>query len=893
MALDAVLTARLLTLVARVRRRAGRVVAVHAVLTLAVGVWTAGHLGVNTDAKSLLAADLPFQRAAGDLARRFPPLDDALLVVVDADTPEAARTGARALAARLAADPARFRDVFVPGADDFFQRAGLLYRSPAELEDFADHIARIQPVLGELTRNPSLASLALLVRRGLAEEAAAGRDAAQWSKVLDQIRGATTQVFADYPLAVSWERIMLAGTAFDEARRQVIVAEPVLAFGELLAAAAPIDAVRAAARDLGLDAARGVRVRITGNPALNYEEMLGLAWDVGWSSLFTFAAVMILLRLAFRSLRLVAAAALTLVTGLVWTAGFAALAVGQLNIVSIAFAVLFIGLGVDFAIHLGMHLVEAARGGAPTGAALAAATRDTGAPLFLCAATTTIGFYAFAPTDYRGVAELGLIAGTGMLVILAETFLLFPALVQLFLGDDPGPHLRPALRLRLAPPVLVTRHPGAVVAVAGVLAAGAIAALPRVRFDSNVVNMRDQRTESVAAFRDLLARTDTSPWSVDVLAPDLPAAEHLAHRLAALPGTARAVTLADWVPADQAVKRETLADVAMLLDVPSGEAAASPMPPAEQIAALRTLRDALARAGVAADAPARAPLRRSAHRLRAELDRFLARVADEPDPAPALASLEHLLLAGFPAQVDRLRRALEPPRVTVDDLPVPLRRRFVAADGTARIQVVPRENVGDTAALERFVDAVRGVAPAATGVAVNILEFGRATVRSLREALGLACLAIGLLLLLIWRRIGDTVLVMVPLVLSGLLLVGLMGALDVPFNFANVIVLPLLLGMGVDSGIHLVQLSRGVGAAPAALLDSTTARAVLWSALTTMMSFGNLALSHHRGIASMGLLLLYGLTLMLAGNLVLLPALLVLRERRSSARARAAAAPAA
>jgi predicted RND superfamily exporter protein len=234
--------------------------------------------------------------------------------------------------------------------------------------------------------------------------------------------------------------------------------------------------------------------------------------------------------------------------------------------------------------------------------------------------------------------------------------------------------------------------------------------------------------------------------------------------------------------------------------------------------------------------------------------------------------------------VERLRQALVPPPTTLADLPPEIARRMLAPDGHARVQVFPRENVGDTPALVRFVDGVRGIAPDATGVAVNILEFGRATVHSFSQALLLALVAIALLVWGIWRRAGETLLVLVPLVLSGLLTVGTMVALGMPFNFANVIVLPLLLGMGVDSGIHLVHLSRAVGADETALLDSTTARAVLYSALTTIVSFGNLALSHHRGLASMGVLLVCGMLLMLACNLVVLPALIVLRARRAAGR---------
>jgi hopanoid biosynthesis associated RND transporter like protein HpnN len=858
------------------RRRAAAVAAVYLIATLAAAAYTARHLGFNTDGKSLLPPDLLSRDAAKAFERSFPSLDDALLVVVDAESPEAARNGARALAARLRARPDRFANVVAPGTDEFFERQGLLYLDRKDLERLAAALARAQPMLFNLERVPRLDTLRHLLQFGIGRPPLVMGDPAQWSMLLDQIRAAAERSFDERPAALSWERLMVADGAFAVGRRQVLMVEPVLEFGALLPAGRALAAIRAEAADLGLTAERGARVRITGNPALNHEEMLGLAWGMGYSVASSFALVVALLFLAFRSLRLVAAAALNLGVGLVWTAAFAAVAIGHLNIISIAFAILFIGLGIDFAIHLGMHYVAAARRAASGAAALTEAARTTGTSLVLCAGTTAIGFYAFVPTDYRGVAELGVIAGTGMLVILVQTLVLFPALVTLFLGDAPGARLRPALDLRLRPPAGLLRHPGTVVLVAGCISVVAALAARRVSFDCNVVAMRDPGSESVETFRDLLADSATSPWSVDVLAPSLAEAETLASRLRAVPEVASAVTAADYVPSGQDEKRALLAEVASLFVAPTA-AGAAPPGAEERGEAIRKIRAVLARVLDRTDAAS--ALRASAARLDAELDQFLRRAESSPDRARALERLEKLLLEGIAAQVARLRAALAPAVVTLETLPPALVRHRVAPDGHARVEVQPRENVGDAAALARFVDAVRRIAPDATGVGVNVLEFGRATVRSFREAFALAFAAIALFVWSIWRRVTETALVLAPLLLCSLWTLGAMAVLGMDFNFANVIVLPLLLGMNVDSGIHLVSLSSKVGADAATLLDTITARAVFYSAATTIVSVANLAFAAHRGIASMGLLLVCGLVLMLLGNLVVLPALIALRAR--------------
>lgn len=857
------------------QRHARRVLWANLAGGLVLAAYAGLTLGVNADNKRLLDPDLPFQTAAAAFHEHFPSMDDALLVVVDATSPDAARAAARALAARMEQQRDTFVDVYLPAADPFFEENGLLYRSVVELDDFADHLARLQPVIAELTLDPSIANLASLVKEGLERERTAGEDPAQWAAVLDRVRKATVQVFRDYPVAVSWEEIMLQGSALDPGSRQVIVAEPVLEFGKPLAAGRAMDSIRADARDLGLTPERGVTVRITGNPALSYEEVMNLAWDVGVSSVLSFALVTVLLWFALHSLRLVSAAALTLLSGIVLTAAWAAISVGDLNLVSISFAVLFIGLGVDFAIHLSMHFIDAVRQRPDVPAAMEGAARRIGTSLVLCSLTTSIGFFAFVPTEYRGVAELGLISGGGMFVILLQTLTLFPALTAVLMNERAVGQLRAAKPLRLAAPAAVGRYPGGIACVAVLLGATAAAQLGEARFDCNVVSMRDPRTESVQAFNDLLASSSTSPWSVDAMATDLPAARDLAERMRRLDVVESAVTLDDFVPDEQEEKIEVLRDAAFLLDVPPGAARRqSGLDTAEQIAALRELRDLLGEEWLA---HRDAALGRSAARLRQHLTTFLERVAAEPDPAPALADLQSLLLGTFPAQIDRLREALEPEPIGRDDLPETLRERMLADGGVARVQVFPREDLSDTAALERFVDAVHAIDSQATGVAVNILAFGRATAASLRQALATAFVAIAVLLLILLARPLDALLALSPLVLGAALTGGLMVALDIPFNFANVIVLPLLLGIGIDSGIHIVQGARD--SSSAGPIDATTARAVFFSALTTTASFGSLAFSHHRGIASMGFLLVCGMLIMLVCNLVVLPALLALRAR--------------
>jgi len=377
-----------------VERHAGATAWTIVALTLAALALAAGRLGINSDNIRMLGEDLPVRQRHDEFARVFPNLTNALLVVVDGPTPEAARNGAQELSERLLQRRDAFADVYLPGAGPFFERNGLLYLTPEELSDLGDQIARLQPFLIALEREPTIASLTSLVRVGL-ERFDPADDPAALAAVLDRIGRATVSVYEEYPIAVSWEDLFVRGSALEAATRQVIVAEPILDFDSALPAA---DALRAVREEAAALAAPALRVRVTGNPALNHEEMLALVWDVGVSGIVSFAIVVGLLWLALRSWRLVATGVATLLVGLVWTTAFAAVAIGDLNLVSLTFAVMYIGLGIDFAIHLGMNYAELRRNGEESGAALRGAMRLVGSSLVLCALTTTIGFYAFLPT---------------------------------------------------------------------------------------------------------------------------------------------------------------------------------------------------------------------------------------------------------------------------------------------------------------------------------------------------------------------------------------------------------------------------------------------------------------------------------------------------------------
>jgi hopanoid biosynthesis associated RND transporter like protein HpnN len=470
------------------------------------------------------------------------------------------------------------------------------------------------------------------------------------------------------------------------------------------------------------------------------------------------------------------------------------------------------------------------------------------------------------PTDFRGVSDLGMAAAGGMVSILILTFTLFPALARLLLvpralarfaasGPDAGFRIR------------TPRRPVVVVGIACALAAAAMLLLPEVDLDTNVILLRNQSTESVRGFKELLEERTTTPWFLDALAPSIDEAVRLADQMRTLPTVDSVTTLADFVPEEQDEKIEILADVSMMLGLPHATPR-HPAAPERQRAALEELRDYLGTAPLGEDHP----LSPHVSELHTALDDFLA--SNGAGGTPRASDLSDVLLDPIPDQIIRLQASLDVGNITRADLPPKLVERMLSADGHARIQAYPSEDLWDHAAMVEFVESIRTIWPNITGLPVNLVASARVTWESLRTALLWAALAITVLLIVLWRNALETIIVMLPLILAVLLTTVSTVVLPITLNFGSVIVLPLLLGIGVDSGIHLVERFRQVGGRTEALLDSTTARAVLFSGFTTVASFGTLMISLNLGVASLGKLLVVGMVWTLLANLVLLPAIL-------------------
>jgi len=847
-------------------------------LTIAICVAAAGYaartLDFNTEPDALFAPDLPFRVAEDEFYRLFPGEADVILVVIDGPSPAAAERAADRLAARLATVPTLFPSVREPTGGEFFRRNGLLYASAEDLQSLSKTLVDAQPLLGTLAADPSARGLFQLMAR-MFDAAASGETAAtQFTPLVDELAAAAARAHRGAVATIDWAGLF-SGLGRDSMPHQAFVlAKPTLDRSALQQGAAATAFLRRAADELGLTAANGFRVRLTGSVPLSDEEFVTVAQGTGLAGLISISLVTILLFLALESVKLVAAVLSTLVCGFLATAGWAALAVGELNLISIGFAVMFVGIAVDFGIQFCLRVQEERYRLGNLHAALDAAAQAMALPLAQAAAATALGFFSFLPTAYRGVAELGIIAGGGIVIAFVLTLVLLPALLVLA-----RPRVRRApVGYQWARPIngwLLARR-RLVLGAAAALAVMAGLALPKLVFDFDPLKLKDPKTESMATLLELMQDPWATPNTLNVLAPSAEAARALAERFAKLPEVRQAMTVFDFVPEDQPAKLAILDDLDLLLGPTLAPTTAKPAPTAAEIG--DAAGDMVAAAKRYLDSSyAAEPIQGATERLVAGVGDVLA--AKTSPPAVQLLSG---LTNGFDVERTALADALTAGAVGVGDLPADLLQSWVAADGRYRVQLYPSGDARQIDTLTRFVSAVRAAAPTAIGPPVVIYEIGRIVTGAFATAAALAVVAIALLLGITQRRLADVLRTLAPLALAATWTLGLWALLGLPINFANIIGLPLLLGIGVTFPIYFVSAWRS---GEPSLLASPMARGMLYSALTAAAAFGGLAFSTHPGTSELGILLTTALGFTLLATLIVQPALLGPPQGRETTRA--------
>jgi len=835
--------------------------------TAGVLIYTVNHFRIDTELTDMISEKLPYRQLERKFQSAFPQFKETIVVVIDGDTPEIARFQTERLAERLRKETGLFKGVYAPGGGEFFKRNGLLYLSVNDLEALSENLASAQPLLGLISKDLTLRGLFSVVERIVSQG-----DLEQKTKLVPFFDGLTQALegsVLNRPKPLSWQELILGKEAAAEASRQFIILDPILEYATLSGGEAGIKAIYRIRDELGLHEASGVKVRLTGDVVLNYENLIAVNKGMGITTLISFLLVAVAVMIGLGSGRLVFSGLLTLLLGFIWTLGFAIFFVGRLNLISVAFGVLFIGLGIDYAIQYCIRYRELIASGLGHHDAIVETAKGLGVSLLVCTVAAAIGFYSFLPTPYTGVSELGLIAGTGMLLNLFATLTVLPALLTLLpLRKARVKEFTPHSPLYLVP----YKYAKTIVVGAIVIGIGAAFFLPRLYFDYNPLNLYDPDSEAVLTIKELFKNEMTCPWTISILTGNAKEAEEMVGRLKGLKEVKEAITLTSFVPEDQSRKLALLSDIALFMPFDLEALKTEKLSYEKKVASLENLEETLQKSFSKTpkeDGGYVASLGRLHHSLR-DLKKVLNRHEGGEE---TLDKLERSVFSNLPGLFHELKTSLQAHAVKDSDLPGDLRSRYVTPNGQYRVEVFPRENILNPDALKRFVGAVTALAPDSTDTPVTICEAGNAVVHSFLLATLYAFLAITLFMLVELESVSDTVLVLLPLVLSLLMTGAASVILNIPFNFANVIVIPLLLGAGVEV-VYFIHRFRTDPPPSGNMLETSTARALFFSALTTILSFSTLSFSPHRGMASMGKLLTLCIGFYMVATFIFLPAML-------------------
>lgn len=834
-------------------------------VALASAVYFERHFAITTDSNKLLSSSLPWRQQELALDRAFPWRVDQIIAVIDATTPEAAEEAAEALANNLSPLSDVIRSVTQPDGGEFFARNGILFLKLDEVRRDAADLIAAQPFLGTLAADPTLRGILRTLSQSIEGVRIGKSKLEDLRPALVAIADALEVLASGQHPAFSWRKLITGRPPDASDLRRFVNIQPVLDFGDLRPGQKATAAIRETISRLGLTPERGVKVRLTGSVALADEEFATIADGATLNGIVTFLLVVLVLWLALKKFRIILAVLVSLIIGLIFTAAIGLWMVGALNLISVAFAVLFVGLGVDFGIQFSVRYRAERHASSDLRDALVATARGVAGPLLLAAASIAAAFYSFLPTAYVGLSELGLIAGTGMIVALATTVTLLPALLAVL---KPAGELAAIGYAALAPVdrFLERRRKW----VIGATLAATIAGLPLLaylRFDFNPLDLRAQDTESVATLLDLMSDPDTSQNTIDILESNTERAAAVAERLLQLPEVNRVVTLQSFVPKEQDAKLAVIDDASFFLrNTLNPDRIEAKPTPAETVVALEETANDLRGAASDLDSPAAIQARR--------LAKVLATLA--AGTSAARNEAEQVLVVPLMTTLRQVRDLLGAEPVSIETLPASLTGRWVSASGISRIEVAPSGDGNDNQTLERFVTAVRGVAPDAAGKPVFVIEAAATIVKAFLQAAVWSVASITLILFVALRRWTDVALTLVPLLVAIVATLEICVIIGLQLNFANIIALPLLLGVGVAFKIYYIMAWRS---GETNFLQSSLTRAVLFSACTTATAFGSLWFSHHPGTSSMGKLMALSLLTTLSAAVLFQPALLATQNK--------------
>lgn len=624
----------------------------------------------------------------------------------------------------------------------------------------------------------------------------------------------------------------------------------------------------------------GVNIGLTGEAVLEVDEMVQSQKDSIVATVISLVASALLFIVSYRETGRPLKAVAALIIGLGYTMGFTTLVIGHLNILTVTFLPILIGLAIDLGVHLITRYEEELRKGETQHVALDRAMVNTGLGIFTGCFTTAGAFFAMALTDFKGIQEMGIITGGGMLLSLVPMMTFLPALLlrgrqnKLDLVHHPHKSSRARLeRMWLERPVMVF-------VVVVLLSVAAIVPARKVYFDYNLLHMQSQGLPAVEFQYKLINSASKSVLYGAVIATNKEEALRLESALTNLPTVQSVDSMARFLVGDQRPKMQLVEEV-------KKEVGGIHFPPVDLEPVMvdelsRTLWYLQGYLGLAVEEVAKnnkPDLQKSLGDLRGSIEKFRHAMlnADRKLASVRLGAYQRALFGDLRETFHAIGTQDNSSPLTEAGLPRNLRARFIGKNGLHLLQVYPKEDVWQRKEQEKFVTEVRTVAPDVTGTPVQLLEYTTLLKNSYIEAAYYSLGAIALMILLHFRRFSSVILSLIPVAIGTLWTCATMGLFGVPFNPANIMTLPLVIGIGVTNGVHI--LNRFAEEKNPSILSRSTGKAVIVSALTTIAGFGALIPAKHQGIQTLGIVMSLGVAMCMIVAVTFLPAVLTLTVR--------------
>jgi len=862
-----------------------------AVLSVVCVVYTKARLEFHTGQDDLVSANTRDNRNYLRYTREFPDLDGLIVVVKTAPTPARAELFADTLAKRLEADRINVKSVFYRIDPGVMGDRALLYLSADELKELAARIDQRLVLLRSYAADPSLATIFRIANQQIDREMSAAMRARPGGVTgAGAANSAETANAAAVPGRIDTRFLdaTLTGMLADPASNPPAPWGGFVGFGNqneglhdgyLLTdngkylllhiaptkgaahGADPVEVIQNMVSSVRADFP-DVEAGMTGGPALAHAEETTTQHDMTVGSIIAVTGLVLLMVIPFRGVVEPFFAVVALLAGVAWSFGFTTLVVGHLNLLSAVFTSVLAGIGINFPIHLMARYDEARRRGLAMPGAVELAVVNTGTGVFASACIMALAFLMPMFTDFKGIAELGLVSAAGLFCCLVSALLVFPAMIALRDRNRPLAKQVVSMAPKRSTLEKLFARPGWIMSVTAIATIGAVFFARGVGFDQDLLKLQASDVEAVRFEKTLLRDSGRSSWFAVALAPTRNLAEREAGRFRELPEVSDVETIGTYLPDRQQEKLTILAHLRGELQ-PVAVRSARREDPAALMRELRELDAKLRMIGRLDGSGASA-------RTSALVAQAVAKLEGEPN---AFANYSRRMADTLGHELAAFKLQLTSGAVTETNLPAVLRERFIGASGQYVVQIYPKGDVWEDAPLERFITALRTVDRSVTGPPVQTYSIASIMRRGYERAAVLALIAVFAFVFADFRNLRDTLLAMVPLVFGSAWLLETMGALGWEFNLANLFAVPIVIGMGVDNGVNMLYRWREEGDKSSLILTRAVGKSVTICSLTTIAAFAALIPANHRGISSLGWVLSLGTGFILLATLIVLPAL--------------------